>query len=145
MGLSSQPEEALARRMAALDAEPQPDPEWPNELGDGGENVLLIGHFVAVMSGWTEAVVEREVGPGATTTPAAADVLMRDSRLLADIAKRKSSIVAGPIDRAKQQWTPIHRAALTGEPPSRNSFVLPREPQVSTVRWVTPVRWWRDE
>jgi hypothetical protein len=126
---------ALARRIGALDAEPRLDLEWLRDVGVvGGRGVSRIAHFVAVMSRWTDAVVEIEAGPGAVIEPAAADALACGSRLLAEIERSEPKLVTGPIDGSMQQWTPIGRSAFTGEPPSQKFFVAPQAHQRAAVK-----------
>ena len=121
---------ALERRIEALDAEPRPDWEWPGDVAlVDRASVSRIAHFVAVMSSWTDAMVEAEAGPRAAIEPASADALARGSRLLADIERSEPRLVTGPMDDTMQQWTPIGRSAYTGEPPSENSFDAPHAHQ----------------
>jgi hypothetical protein len=128
-------EKAVARRIDALDAEPPTDFEWPHEAGPvDARQGSLIGHFVAVMSTWTEAVVEIEAGRGAAITPAAADALARGSLVLTCIEQVESSLVTGPMDRTAQTWTPIGPSAYTGEPPSLRRFVAPQVDQPPLVK-----------
>jgi hypothetical protein len=126
---------ALARRVEALDAEPKSAWGWPRDVGhvDAG-SVSQIAHFVAVMSRWTDAVMEVEAGPGAAVEPAAADMLARGSRLLANIERSEPRLVTGPMDVTMQQWTPIGRSAYTGEPPSERSFVAPHSDRRAAVK-----------
>jgi hypothetical protein len=126
---------ALARRVESLDAQPFLDWGWPRDVGLTERcSVSRIAHFAAVMSRWTDAMVESEAGPGAVIEPAAADGLARGSHLLADIERSEPRLVSGPMDGTLQQWTPIGRAAYTGEPPSEKCFVAPRPRQRAAVK-----------
>jgi hypothetical protein len=123
---------ALARRVADLDAEPWQVSEWSQD--EGGRSVSAIEHFAEVMGSWTDAVVEVQAGAGAAIEPGAADTMVRGSRLLADIAHTSPRLISGPMDGANQHWTPIGRAAYTGEPPSEQRFVPPRADQPAAVK-----------
>jgi hypothetical protein len=126
---------ALTRRFQALDAEPPLEFDWPRDVGvRDRRHASRIAHFVAVMSRWTDVTVHEEAGAGAAIEPAAADILARDSRLLAEIKQSEPGLVVGAMDGTRQQWTPIRRSAYTGEPPSEDSFVVPRADQPAAIK-----------
>jgi hypothetical protein len=132
---SDRSETALSRRVEELDAEPQIDSEWPRDVRCVERFAAArLGHFVSVMSRWTDAVVEIEVGPGATITPAAADAQVNGSRLLAEIEEFDASLVTGPMDRARQHWTPSGRSAWSGEGPSQTGFIGLRADRLAAVK-----------
>jgi hypothetical protein len=80
-------------------------------------------HFADVMSSWTDALTEEWVDREIPIAPAIADGIVADSALLKEIAASDPSLVAGPMDRRKQYWTPGGFAAMTGEAPSRARFI----------------------
>jgi hypothetical protein len=127
-------EAALLRRVEELDA------EWPLARKEDGEILppaeqhARLAHFVDVMSGWTDSVIEVEAGLLATINPETADALSSGSRLLAEIERFDPGLVSGPMDKAKQRWTPIGRSASSGKPPSRQRFVAPHIDQPAAIK-----------
>lgn len=81
------------------------------------------GHFADVMSSWTDAVAEEWVDREIPIAPTVADGIVANSALLKEIVASDPCLVAGPMDRRKQRWTPTGPAALTGEAPSRARFM----------------------
>ncbi len=118
---------ALSRRFEELDAEPA--------TNSGQEKAASrLGHFVRVMSRWTDSLVETEVGAGAVVAPDRADALAGNSQLLAGIGELDASLATGPMSRAGQHWTPGGQSALTGEPPSEKRFIAPMAAQPPAVK-----------
>ena len=117
------------------------DPEWPSDVRCAERYAATrLSHFVSVMSGWTDAVVDVEVGPGATIAPGTADAQISRSRLLAEIEAFDASLVIGPMDRARQHWTPSglaawsRQAARSGEAPSEANFIAPQADRLAAVK-----------
>ena len=129
-------ETALSHRIEELDSKPQLGLEWPGGVtSDTGQCAAArLGHFVSIMSRWTEGLVELEVGPRETITPETADALAGRSRLVAEIERFDPSLVAGPMDRIRQHWTPIGRSAYKGAPPSEKHFIAPQADQRAAVK-----------
>jgi hypothetical protein len=85
-------------------------------------------HFAEVMSSWTDALTEEWVDREIPIAPAIADDIVTHSALLKEIATSDPSLVAGPMDRRRQYWTPGGgTTALNGEAPSRAQFMAADE------------------
>jgi hypothetical protein len=128
-------EAALSRRIEELDAVPLLGSDWPRDVKSKERYLAArLGHFISVMRRWTDTYVEVEVGPRATIAPGAADALASRSRLLAEIERSDSSLIAGPLDKTVQHWTPTGRSAWNGEPPSEERFIAPQVDQPAAVK-----------
>ncbi len=84
-------------------------------------------HFAEVMSRWTDAFTEERIGRDIPISPEVADSIVADCALLKEIAACDPCLVAGPMDRRRQYWTPKGPEAMTGEAPSRARFIAADE------------------
>ncbi|HEX5851626.1 MAG TPA: hypothetical protein VFY36_00910 [Solirubrobacteraceae bacterium] len=126
---------AMSRRVEELDAELSRDFSLPRDTEAGAQRtVSRLGHFASVMSKWTDAFVELELGTGATIASCVADELAGRSQLLEEIKRFDASLITGPMCEERQYWTPIGRSALSGEAPTEGRFIVPHTERAAAVK-----------
>lgn len=127
------------RRVKELDAEPSLARRWVCGADAEAESrvCILLAHFVDVMSRFPGALIEVDGSRDAIITATLADDIVSVSRLLGEIEGLAPSLVTGPIDRERQQWTSANRATSSEEPPTEAHFVALRVYEPAAIK---PVR-----